>query len=119
MSRSKMFVAGLFLLGLVSIGDVLTPVLTDGRTPPMSIALMASGLGLVSLACIVGAGKGSRPALAVLVTTRAVSALAAVPAFLVPDVPPGLRAAAGLGIAITLVGMALTLGGRRRLVNAR
>lgn len=122
MIRSKMLVAGLLLLGLLSIGDVLAPVLTDGQTPPMSIALMASGLGLTSLACvyvIFAAGKGSRPALAVLVATRGVSALSAVPAFLVPEVPRIVQAMAGAGIALTVVGVVLTLGGRRSLVNAR
>lgn len=119
MNQSKTFTAGLVVLGLLSVGDLLTPAITDGETPPMFIALIAAALGAVSLACIFGVRKGSRPALIGLLATRALSALSAVPAFLVPDVPAGAKAAAGIGIAATVVGVALVLGGRRVPADAR
>ena len=119
MNQSKMFTAGLVVLGLLSVGDVLAPILTDGETPPMFIALIAAALGVISLACIFGAKKGSHAALIALVVIRGLSALSAVPAFLVPDVPAGARAAAGIGIAATVAGVALVLGGRRVPADAR
>ena len=119
MNQSKMFTAGLVVLGLLSVGDVLAPILTDGETPPMFVALIAAALGVISLACIFGARKGSHPALIALVVIRGLSALSAVPAFLVPDVPAGVKAVAGIGIAATVTGVALVLGGRRVPADAR
>lgn len=119
MSQSKMFTAGLAILGLLSAGDVLAPVLTDGETPPMFVALILLALGVISLACIFGVRKASRHALLVLLVIRGLSALSAVPAFLVPDVPAVAKAAAGASIAGTLIGMALVLGGHRVQVGAR
>lgn len=45
--------AGLVLLGLLSAIDLFLPLLTDGETPPMGVALVAAALGLASLALIV------------------------------------------------------------------
>jgi hypothetical protein len=45
---------------------------------------------------------------------RLLSALTAVPAFLVSDVPTGPMIAAGFGIGLTVVGAALVLAGLRR-----
>lgn len=119
MSHSRMFTAGLIILGLLSIADLLAPVLTDGETPPMFIALIASALGLASLFFIAGTRKGSRPSLFALLVIRALSALSAVPAFLVPDVPAGARAAAGISIVATMLGIGLVVGGRRVPAEAR
>lgn len=119
MNQSKTFTAGLVVLGLLSVGDLFGPFLTDGEHPPMYIALIGAALGAVSLACIFVARKGSRPALMGLLATRALSALSAVPAFLVPDVPAGAKAAAGVFIAVTLIGIALMVGGRRVPADAR
>jgi hypothetical protein len=119
MNQSKTFTAGLVVLGLLSVGDLLTPAITDGETPPMFIALIGAALGAVSLACIFGVRKGSRPALIALLVIRGLSALSAVPAFLVPDVPAGAKAAAGVFIAVTLIGIALMVGGRRVPADAR
>lgn len=114
-----MFTAGLVVMGLLSVGDILTPVITDGQNPPMFIALIGAALGVISLACIFGVRKGSRPALIALLVIRGLSALSAVPAFLVPDVPAGAKAAAGAFIAVTLIGIALMVGGRRVPADAR
>ncbi|CAN5858432.1 hypothetical protein BH23ACT12_BH23ACT12_15170 [soil metagenome] len=119
MSHSKMFTAGLVILGLLSVADLLGPVLTDGEHPPMAIALVGAALGLISLACIFGVRKGSQPALIALLVIRGLSALSAVPAFLVPEVPAAAKAAAGVGIAATLIGAAFVLGGRRVPAGAR
>jgi hypothetical protein len=70
------------------------------------------------LALVVAAWRGVRRAVVPLVVLRALSALSAVPAFFEPDVPGGLQAAAGAGIVLTVLGLALTLAPSRRPVEA-
>ena len=49
---SSTYRAGLVVLGVLSLGDLAAPLLTDGETPPLSIALIGAGLGLASLILI-------------------------------------------------------------------
>ena len=42
---STTFRAGLVVLGVLSVGDLAAPLLTDGETPPMVIALIGPGSG--------------------------------------------------------------------------
>lgn len=58
MSRS--FRAGLALLGVLSALDVALPLLTDREHPPMAVALVASALGVASLALVVSSLVGAR-----------------------------------------------------------
>jgi hypothetical protein len=113
MSQSRMFGAGLVILGLLSVVALPLPVLTDGEHPPMFIALIGAALGLVSLAAIFGVRRASRASLAGLLVVRVLSALAAAPAFSEPGVPPAAKAMAGAFIALTVVGVVLLLSGRR------
>lgn len=119
MSQSRMFGAGLVVLGLLSVADLLVPLLTDGEHPPMFIALIGSALGLVSLAAIYGVRRGSKASLTGLLVVRMLSALAAAPAFSAPDVPPAAKTMAGVFIALTIVGMVLLLSGRRVPADVR
>lgn len=115
---SGLYRAGLIVLGVLSIGDLSAPLLTDGEHPPMSIALAGAALGLVSIVLIILARSG-RPAPAIgLVVTRIISALTAVPAFFVSGVPPVPLALAGVSIIATLAGAVLVLSGVRRPVPA-
>jgi hypothetical protein len=119
MSRS--YRAGLVLLGIVSAADLALPLLTDGETPPMSVALVGSALGLASLVLVWYAWRGARRAVVPLVVLRLLSALTAVPAFLAGGVPaPALFSAAVL-VVLTLVGVSLVVGAARReaLAGAR
>jgi hypothetical protein len=116
MSRS--FRAGLIVLGVLSALDLLGPLLTDGEHPPMAVALVGSVIGLASLALVVSAWRGATRATIPLVILRLLSALAAVPAFLEPGVPGPAMAAAAAGIALTVVGVALTLSGAQRPATA-
>ena len=113
--------AGLVLLGLISLGDLSAPLLTDGQSPPMFIALIDSGLGLLSLILAVLAWRGRTAAAIGLVVLRLLSALTAVPAFLEPGVPVVPMVLAGIAITVTLVGVGCVLAGLRRpaLVGAR
>ena len=113
MSQSRMFGAGLVVLGLLSVADLLGPLLTDGEHPPMFIALIGAALGLVSLAAIYGVRRGSKASLTGLLVVRVLSALSAVPAFSEAGVPQVAKTMAGVFIALTVVGVVLVLSGRR------
>jgi hypothetical protein len=118
---STAYRAGLILLGLLSLGDLAAPLLTDGQTPPMFIALIGSALGLLSLVLVVLAWRGRIAAAVGLVVLRLLSALTAVPAFLEPGVPLVPMVLAGVAITITLAGVVLVFAGLRRpaLAGAR
>jgi hypothetical protein len=105
--------AGIVVLAVLSLIDLAGPLLTDGDHPPMSVALVGSALGLASLVCIGYVWRGATRAVVPLVALRVISALTALPAFFVGDVPAVAKLAAGAIVVLTLVGAALTLGGRR------
>jgi hypothetical protein len=87
MTRTRSTTAGLILLGLLSLTDVAGLLLTDGEHPPLVINVIGTVLGLASLVLVVLAWRGARMALGWLVGVRLLSAVSAVPAFVVPDVP--------------------------------
>ncbi|MEV0287231.1 hypothetical protein AB0H36_24195 [Kribbella sp. NPDC050820] len=114
-----MYKLGLVVLGLLSVGDLLMPVLTDGEHPPMVIAIGAAVVGLVSLVLIGFAWRGKRWSLAPLITLRLASALLAVPAFFESGVPAAAVAAAGVGVAATVFGVVAVLLPSRELAGVR
>ncbi|TCK22612.1 hypothetical protein [Pseudonocardia endophytica] len=105
---------GLVLLGLLSLVDVVGVFTTDGTNPPMSIAVLGTVLGLISLVLIWWAWRGERWPTVALVVVRLVSAATAVPAFFVGDVPGGVVVFAGALVLLTLVGCGLVLPALRR-----
>ena len=117
MSRRNRF--GLVLLGLLAVADLFTPLMTDGDHPPMEIAIGGAVVGLISLVLVGFAWQGKRWALAPLITLRIASALLAVPAFFASDVPAAVVAAAGVGVAATVIGVVAVLLPSRELVGAR
>jgi len=116
---SHSYRAGLVILALLFLVDVAGPLLTDGETPPMEIALAGCALGVASLVCVVLAWRGITRAVLPLAVLRLLSALSAVPAFFVSDVPPAVRGLAAASILLTVGGVALVVGSRdRKLVTA-
>lgn len=111
------FRAGLLSLGVVSVLDLLLPLVTDGEHPPMAVALVASALGLASLVLIALAWRGTRRAVMPLIILRTLSALGAVPAFFEPEVPAAAASTAGILVVVTSIGVALTLKGRREIAE--
>ena len=103
---------GLAVLGLLSLGDLATPVLTDGETPPYAVAAVVALLGLVSLVLVVQAYRDLGRPLRLLIGLRVLSAVAALPAFFVSDVPAGAQAAAAGIVVLTAAGVLLTARGR-------
>lgn len=107
MTRSR--TVGLSILGLLSLLDLVGPLITDGEHPPMEVALVGSVLGLASLVLIGYVVRGATRAVAPLVVLRVMSALTAVPAFFVDDVPAVAMVVVGGIITLTIVGVALVL----------
>jgi NAD/NADP transhydrogenase alpha subunit len=115
-SRSRR--AGLILLGLLSLGDVVTIFVTDGKTPPYAVAAIVTVLGLASLFLVVRARRDPAGSMRVLIGLRIVSAVTALPAFFVNDVPAAAKTAAAAVVVLTVVGVLLTGGSRHSLVTA-
>lgn len=109
---------GLSLLALLSLVDVSGPLLTDGEHPPMAIALVGSALGLASLALVWYAARGASRALAPLIGLRSVSALSAIPAFFVADVPAAAVGLAAAFLALTAAGVAMVFVPARESTDA-
>lgn len=109
---------GLAVLGVLSLGDLAAPLLTDGETPPLFIASIGAGLGLLSLTLIAVAWRGRIAAAVGAIVLRVLSALTAVPAFLFDGVPTGPKVLAGIAITLTVVGSVLVLADLRRPVPA-
>ena len=103
---------GLVVFGVLSLGDLATPALTDGETPPYAVAAVVALLGLVSLVLVVQAYRDPGRPLRLLIGLRVLSAVAALPAFFVSDVPAGAQAAAAGIVVLTAVGVLLTGRGR-------
>ncbi len=104
--------AGLVILGLLSLADVATLPLTDGEHPPYPIAALAALLGVVSLVLVVQAFRDPSRSLRLLVGLRVLSAVTALPAFFVDDVPAAAQAIAGAIVVLTVVGVLLAARGR-------
>lgn len=104
--------AGLAILGLLSLADVATLPLTDGEHPPYPVAALATVLGIVSLVLIVQALRDPLRSLGLLIGLRVMSAVTALPAFFVDDVPAAAQAIAGAIVVLTAVGVMLTAHGR-------
>ncbi len=100
---------GLAVLGLLSLADVVEPLVTDGKTPPMGIALVDSALGVVSLIALVLAVRGSRRGLLTVVGLRLLSALTTVPAFFVSAVPTPVVAISAALVALTIAAVVAVL----------
>jgi hypothetical protein len=111
---STAYCAGLVVLGVLSVVDLAAPLLTDGETPPLVIALIGSGLGLLSLILIVLAWRGRVAAALGVVVLRLLSAVTAVPAFVFDGVPTVPKVLAGIAITLTVIGSVLVLAGLRR-----
>ena len=117
MHRSKGFTTGLVIAGLLALGDLTTPLFTDGEHPPMVVGVVCAVLGLITAPGIVVAWRrDSRGAVTNIIVTRLLSAMTALPAFFVDGVPAAAKVAAAVGIAVTVLAVALIAPRLRRPV---
>jgi hypothetical protein len=112
--RTPLLTTGLVLAGLLGLADLATPLVSDGAHPPMVVAFLGAALGLATLVALVPAWRGGRGAAWTVVGTRLVSAVTALPAFVVPDVPAEAVLAAGVGVAVTLLACGLVVASLSR-----
>jgi FtsH-binding integral membrane protein len=111
----KAFVTGLVLAGVLALGDIVTPIFSDGEHPPIAIGIACAVLGLLTVAGIVLARRGSsRGGVVTIIVTRLLSAVTALPAFVVDDVPGAAKAAAAVGLIATVACVALIAPRLRR-----
>ncbi len=118
MNRSRTTTVGLALAALLGLGEIVSLPFGDGEHPPLVVAVAGAVLGLVTLAGVVTGWRGSRAGIVAVIVTRLLSALTAVPAFLVDGVPAPALAAAAVGIAVTLASVALVAPALRSRVPA-
>src|SRR5690242_6078336 len=107
---------GLVIFGLLSVGDIATLFLTEGDNPPYAVAALGALLGIASLVLVVLAFRDPSRSLRLLIGLRVLSAITAVPAFFVSDVPAGARAGAAALVVLTAVGVLLTARARTEAV---
>ncbi len=98
---------GLVILAVLSLVDIVDLAVTDGKHPPYTIAVAGAALGFVSLVLVALCWRGLRWAVAPLVVLRSISALSAVPAFVVGGVPAAALALAAVIVALTIVAIVL------------
>lgn len=109
---------GLLLLGLLSLGDVAAIFVTDGKTPPYAVAALSTVLGLACLFLAVRALRQPWRPIRLLVGLRILSAVTALPAFVVDDVPAAAKVAAAAVVVITAVAILLTGRTRQSMATA-
>jgi hypothetical protein len=101
------------VLGLIDVA--LLGAIATNDSPPLGVSLGVAALGLVTLAALVPAGRGSRGALGAIVVTRVISAGLAVPAFFL-DAPAWVMVVEGFVIVATITALVLL---RRNASGAR
>jgi hypothetical protein len=116
MDTSTIRRVGLFALAVPSLVDVLTVPLTDGEHPPYPVAVLATLLGVVSLGLVGRALRDPSGSLRLLVGLRVLSAVTALPAFVVDGVPSGAQAVAGVVVVLAAVGVLLVARGNTAVV---
>jgi hypothetical protein len=114
MHRSKTFLTGLVIAGLLGVADLTAIPTSDGQHPPLPVGIADTILGVLTLVGVYYAWRGRRGGVTTVIVTRLLSAVSAVPAFFADGVPAGAMVAAGVGIAITLLAVALIAPQLRR-----
>lgn len=107
--------AGLWLLGLCSVLD-LAVIGVPG--PPIGVAILGGVLGFASLVIVVRALRDARRGVRLLAALRIISALTAVPAFFVDNVPGAAVTAAAVTVVLNCIGVLLLAGTGRTVVAA-
>ena len=106
------FRAGLVLsavLGVLSVVFIAVPTPDGEEGPPIFVVLISAVFGLVQIVCAIVAWRsGNRLAVRVNAVVLIINALLSLPAFFV-DVDAWIKAAAALGVILTVVALVLTL----------
>jgi len=111
MAHSPLTRVGLGLLAVSATLDLLLPLTTDGKHPPMPIALAASILGLASLFLVLSVWRGAGRALPWLLVLR-IPTLSAVPGLFGSDDPVAAKVSGAIAVVFAAAGAVMVLRGR-------
>lgn len=101
-----------FLLGLFDVADpLLTPPTPPGAEGPPQVVLVAGAvLGVITIAAVIWTWRtGSRTATRIVAGSRILSALTALPAFVVAGVPTEFVILAAVFVLLTVVAVGMLL----------
>lgn len=112
---SLQYKIGLVLCALLGAFDVLSVAGAGAEdAPPTPVVVLGLILGLITLVGVFLAWRGARRGFIAVVVSRVLSALSAVPAFFVEDVPGWVPVAVGIGIVVTVIALGLLFSERRQ-----
>ncbi len=115
MIRPRTLTAGLALCTLLGVVDVVSIAgLGSSDGPPPAVIVLGFVVGIVTLVGVRLAWKDQRGGVVAVAVSRVISALSGVPVFFVDDAPSWAPVAVGVGIALTVVALALVFAGLRR-----
>jgi hypothetical protein len=102
------------VLAVVDIAGAFVPTAPDGQGPPLVVMVFAAVMGVVTLvAAVLVARSGSRAGVRVIAVSRILSAITALPAFFVPDVPAPFVAWGAATVVLTIVAVVLLMSRAR------
>jgi hypothetical protein len=108
MTRSPALITGFVLCTLLGVLDIVGLAgFGMDNAPPAAVIITGAVLGIVTVAAAVPAWRGSRRAIIAMIVSRVLSALLAIPAFVVADVPAWGKGIAAGSIVLTAIGVAL------------
>ncbi len=114
MKRSRNMTIGLILSAILGVLDVVSVAgLGADDGPPPFIIVIGLVLGVVTLVGVAMAWRGNARGVPIIVVSRVLSALSAIPAFFVEEAPDWAPPVVGVGIVITIAAIALIYSGRR------
>jgi hypothetical protein len=115
MNRTSAVTTGLVICALLGALNVIAGLagLTAHGAPPLGIIITGGVLGLITLAALAPAWRGSRGGLMLVMASRGAAALLAAPALFV-DPSDWVRVIVAIAIAVTLVGIWLLAATLRR-----
>lgn len=98
------------LLGLGNLLSLASPTPEGQAGPPLAILIVDAVLGVgIIVAVLVGWLRGRKAAIRAATVLLILAAITALPAFVAPDVPSALVAAAGGYVVLTIVTIVLML----------
>ncbi|MDQ3631425.1 MAG: hypothetical protein M3417_09230, partial [Actinomycetota bacterium] len=106
MTRSTATTYGLAICALLGVVDIisLASLGSDGDDgPPLPVVLIGAVLGVITLVGARMAWRGDRSGVVTVIVSRVLSALLALPAFFVDDVPDWVPPVIGIFVVLTLV----------------
>ena len=117
MKRSTPTISGLAICTLLGVIDIisLAALVSDADGgPPVLVTLIGAVLGVITLVGARMAWRGGRSGVVAVIVSRVLSALLALPAFFVDDVPDWVPPVVGIFVVLTVVGVGLLVVALRR-----